>query len=109
MQESHSVANDTNYWKSQWGNTIWLSHGTEHSAGVATLKHKFKGDVLCTECDPNGHFICQALRYNNTVYIICNIYGYNAKQENNNLLISIENVFITWLTKFPNASLLLEG
>lgn len=38
FQESHSLAKDSNFWKSQWGNDIWLSHGSEHSAGVSCLK-----------------------------------------------------------------------
>lgn len=35
---SHSFSDDDNYWRSQRGNSIWLSHGTECLAGVATLK-----------------------------------------------------------------------
>ncbi len=27
FQESHLVASDVNFWCSQWGNDIWLSHG----------------------------------------------------------------------------------
>lgn len=38
FQEAHSVSEDANFWSCQWGNPIWLSHGKEHLAGVATLK-----------------------------------------------------------------------
>lgn len=69
----------TNFRRSQWGNTIWLSYGTEHSAGVATLNDRF------TKCDPDGHVICQAVEYNDLIYIISNIYGNNTKNENVNL------------------------
>lgn len=109
LQESHSVPNDTNYWKSQWGSCAWFSHGTEHSAGVTTLKNRLDGDVLFTECDPAGHFVCQAIRYNDQVYIISNVYGYNTRKDNDNLFISIENILLSWLTKFPKATILLGG
>jgi len=61
FQESHSNEDDFNFWRSQWGNTIWLSHGTERSAGVASLNNRFNGNVLTTQCDPDGHFICQII------------------------------------------------
>lgn len=109
VQESHSVPDDTNFWRSQWGNSIWLSHGTERSAGVATLKDRFNGDILLSECDPAGHFICQTIKYNDVIFIIANVYGYNTKRENVNLILSIENILKCWLNKFTNAKLLLGG
>lgn len=44
LQESHSTVENTNLWRSQWGNTILR--------------------ILITECDPEGHFICQVVEYN---------------------------------------------
>lgn len=46
FQESQSIPADTNFWRSQWGNDVWFSHGSERSAGVTTAKHIFNGDVL---------------------------------------------------------------
>lgn len=109
FQESHSTLNDDNFWRSQWGNSIWLSHGTERSAGVATLKNRFSGEILRTECDPVGHFICHAIKCNDKIILIANIYGYNNRTENVNLLLSIENILVSWLNSFPNAILLLGG
>lgn len=76
---------------------------------MATLNDRFKGNVLITECDPDGHFICQVAEYNDLIYIISNIYGYNTKNENVNLLLSIENIITGWLARFPTAFLLLGG
>lgn len=42
IQETHSCKEDEKLWKSQWGEDIWLTHGSNHSAGVAILTHKFK-------------------------------------------------------------------
>ncbi|KAJ0055383.1 hypothetical protein NL108_016677 [Boleophthalmus pectinirostris] len=86
-----------------------MSHGTEHSAGVATLKYKFTGDVLLTKCDPDGHFICQIIKFMERIFITCNIYGYNSKKDNEEFFKSIENILIDCLAKFPDASLLLGG
>lgn len=107
LQESHSNSDDANFWRSQWGNSIWLSHGTERSAGVATLKNRFNGDVLLTECDPAGHFICQAVKCYDLVFIITNVYGYNTNMENDHLFLTIENILVSWLDKFTHATLLL--
>lgn len=38
IQETHASMSDYNFWKSQWGDDLWMSYGTNHSAGVATLK-----------------------------------------------------------------------
>lgn len=108
-QESHSIFNDTNFWRTQWGDTIWLAHGTERSAGVVTFKNRFNGDILVTECDENGHFVCQVIRYSDITIIMGNIYGYNTKTENDNLISSIENILSGWLVQFPNAIICVGG
>ena len=42
LQETHS----SEFWKGQWGNGIYCSHGTNHSAGVSVFLHTFRGDIL---------------------------------------------------------------
>lgn len=73
--------------RAQWGNSLWLSHGTERSAGVATLNNRLKDNILTTKCDPHGHYICQTVECNGSVYIISNFYGYNTKNENEILIL----------------------
>lgn len=109
FQETHSISYDDSYWRSQWGNSVWLSHGTERSAGVAICKNRFNGEVIHIECDPAGHFICQVVKYNDVIFIMSNIYGYNTKRQNMSLVLSIENILTGWLDKFPNATLLFGG
>ena len=85
FQESHSILADANFWRSQWGNDIWLSRGSERSAGVTTLKNTFDGNILHSECDPFGHFICLVISYNDIMLITVNFYRYNTKHENDQL------------------------
>lgn len=101
IQESHSTSVDTSFWKSQWGNNICFSHGSKRSAGVTTAKNTFSDGILHTDCDSLGHYICRVVRYNIT-FITVNIYGYNTKNENDNLLKSIENRVLFWLSKYPD-------
>lgn len=41
LQKTHSCKEDERFWKSQWGDTIFFSHGSNHSAGVAVLFNRF--------------------------------------------------------------------
>ena len=91
LQESHSHIKDTNFWKAQWGSDIWLSHGTERSAGVSNLKGLFGGEILQSLCDKQGHYVCLVCRIRDTVFILINIYGYNCRSENDELLGSLDD------------------
>ena len=46
LQETHSVEDDVNFWKSQWGDSIFVSHGTSHSAGVMVLFEGLPGKIM---------------------------------------------------------------
>lgn len=81
-QESHSVSKDVNFWRSQWGFDLWFSHCSERSAGVLNLKHRFNGNIIHTDTDSKGHFICQIIDYNKVIIIVLNVYGYNSSAEN---------------------------
>ncbi len=45
----------------------------------------------------------------NVTLIIVNIYGFNSKSQNDDLLNSLEEKLINWLAKFPNAYLIIGG
>lgn len=109
FQESHSLEKDCNFWKCQWGNDLWLSHCSEYSAGVSTLKNSFGGDILHSECDSNGHFVCLVVKSNNIILIVINIYGFNCKADNDQLHHCLGNKLDIWLFKYPNAYLLVGG
>ncbi len=99
IQEAHSVNDDCKFWNAHWGNSIWFSHGSEHSSGVITLKNRFHGEVVQSVSDPEGHFVCMLLNCNDIFIITANVYGYNRKSENDSLLGTVGNTFKGWLDK----------
>lgn len=68
IQESHSIEQDGSFWRSQWGDDLWLSHGTERAAGVCILKSRFNGKVLISDCDEDGHYIFLILETAHTIF-----------------------------------------
>ncbi len=79
--ESHSVFNDSTFWKKQWGNEVWMAHVSEHSAGVMIMKNHFAGSVLQNYIDPKGHFLLLLICVTNTFILLTNIYGYNTSPQ----------------------------
>jgi len=114
FQECHSTANDCSFWRSQWGDNIWLAHGSEHSAGVGIFRYNFNGNIQNTDLDSSGHFLIMVITKNNHTILIINIYGYNTSVENNMLLDTLEDKILEdkishWLNKYPHASLVVGG
>ncbi len=109
LQESHSTVQDVNFWRSQWGLDLWMSHGNEHSAGVCVLKKSFSGKILFSDCDANGHYILLALQFASLTYVIANIYGYNSPKDNKFFFDNLGSRINCMLSKFPNSSLILGG
>lgn len=108
MQESHSNIKDASYWKAQWGSDIWLSHGTEHSAGVSTLKGNFEGEILQWLFDKQGHYVCSVCKIRDIVFILI-IYGYNRRSDNDELLDSLDAKRTILTQKYVNAHLIIGG
>ncbi len=59
--------------------------------------------------DPFGHFLCLLLCWNNLVFILVNIYGYNLNTENDKLFESLEERTLLWFRKHPHAFVLIGG
>lgn len=58
LQETHSCQTDVKWWRSQWGDQIFCCcHASHHSAGVAILLNKFKGDVLESVNSKEGEMV----------------------------------------------------
>lgn len=105
---SHSDSKDSHFWESQWGNDLWLSHGSMHSAGVSIMTNVFDGRLL-PSCDANGHFVGLVCSHNDIPFIIVNVYRYNTKHEIDKLIESIDRYVCQWPSKFPNSILLIGG
>lgn len=63
--------------------------------------------ILHTDCDKNGHYVCQVVDTYNSNFILINIYGYNLVSGNNILLTIMEKKMCYWLARFPNAYLIM--
>lgn len=109
FQECHSTSNDSNFWRSQWGNDTWSAHGSGHSAGVGIFKHNFNRNILETNIDSSGHFLIMIIAIHNLKTIIINLYGFNSSVDNNILFDTLEEKISYWLIKCPNASWVLGG
>lgn len=75
------------FWRTQWGKDIWCAHGSERSAGVVTLKNRFTGEILHTQRDGSGHYLCQTLKIHGSVLLIANVYGFNSQFPDLSLII----------------------
>lgn len=109
LQETHSCESDVKFWKNQWGNLIYSSHGSNHSAGVSILLHKFKGQILETAISNEGRWIIMALKQDNSIFVVCNLYGYNSFSANKTLFSHITQKIIEMQIKYPDSFLILGG
>lgn len=93
---SHSTFHDVNFWRLQWGNNLWTSHGSEHSAGIYTFQNNFSGSILHNDSDPTDHFLFVIIELNlqTPKIILLNFYGYNLKSENKALLDCVEDTLL---------------
>ncbi len=98
---------DVPFWKNQWGDDLWLAHGTNHSAGVIILKGSFRGKILYNQCDVKGHWVILVIEIGSNMFILCNVSGYNYIVLNHNLLDNIEENVNILSTKFPMAKVII--
>ena len=83
LQETYSSIECARIWEAEWGGKVFFSHGTTHSKGVMTLSNPtldFK--VEKSICDKNGRFLILDVAFDDTHFILANIYAPNdAKQQ----------------------------
>lgn len=109
LQETHSCESDVKFWKGQWGNGIYCSHGTNHSAGVSILLHRFRGDILEVVSSDDGRWLTIVIRQDNLILIVCNVYGHNSRSRNKGLFSHIVSKLNELLQKYSNSLLILGG
>uniref|UniRef100_A0A087XR38 Endonuclease/exonuclease/phosphatase domain-containing protein n=1 Tax=Poecilia formosa TaxID=48698 RepID=A0A087XR38_POEFO len=103
-QETHSSSEESKFWKLQWGDEMYFSHGTSHSAGVMILSYKFSGSVLDHVSDTNGHWVTTIVEINGNKIILVCLYGYNNKAMNQ-LGVMIKH----WKLKYSTDQVILGG
>lgn len=105
IQESHSSDEDYNFWKSQWGEDIWMSHGSHHSAGTLTLKHKFSGKVVSSYTDLKGHYTLVVFSQCNQIFLLGNVYGFTNARENKELFQELNDKIEATIEKFSDVKI----
>lgn len=109
LQETHSCESDTKFWRTQWGNTAYFSHGSNHSAGVLIFLHKLKGDILETVLSDDGRWIILVIKQDNAIFIVCNLYGYNSHASNkiffNEIIVKLKELH----KKYHGSHIILGG
>lgn len=109
LQETHSCEDDRKFWRSQWGDQIYLSHGSNNSAGVAILFNKFKVDVIESHLSEEGRWIILVLRVNNVILVVNNIYGYNYNALAKNTIVQLTAKLLKLKEKYKEAHLIIGG
>lgn len=109
LQETHSVEADTTFWKQQWGDCVFFSHGTSHSAGVMILFNKFSGNVIYHTSDINGHWLMMVIEFNDANYILICVYGYNRRTQNKQLYSSLSKMLEGWKVTYGTDKVIVGG
>ena len=93
LQETSSIENIENIWKSEWGGKIYFCHGTNHSRGVMILFNpKFAAPVDSIEADKNGRYLFLQTTISDITFQLCNIYSPNNNSEQKSFFSNILNV-----------------
>lgn len=109
LQETHSVKEDSTFWKGQWGDTLFFSHGTSHSAGVMILLNRFPGNIVDHKSDDNGHWVMVIIEINGVKYILLCVYGFNRKVQNKSFFSSLSSMVEGWKTQFTTDKVIIGG
>jgi exonuclease III len=76
LQETHSVPGDLDLWQKEWGNKIFMSHGTSNSRGVAILISKHTDyETTHIDNDSNGRYIALQGTFNGHNICLVNAYA----------------------------------
>jgi len=75
LQETHSSVQSEQTWVSLSGAKCFFSHGDTNSRGVATLIYDANMNVKNMICDPNGRYILLEIEYNDSSFVLINVYG----------------------------------
>ena len=109
LQETHSTKNSEQTWVKEWNSSIYFSHGTSGSRGVAVLLPKTfdKTQILETFPDTEGRFLGIKLTIENSVYLLINLYAPTKDHVDDQLnFIEAVNAF---LIEQPNLKILIGG
>ena len=95
LQETHSTHAQEAIWRSQWGKSIWFSHGTSKSTGVAILiGGNFYYEVHDVINDEEGRSLIMDVTLGEQRITLVNLYGPNKDDTSffTNLMDLVENL-----------------
>jgi exonuclease III len=107
FQETYTTEGDEMIWKKQWDGDIIMSHGTNHSKGVAILIPKeinYTSDAI--EIDPQGRFILLSGTFEGKNLTLLNCYA--PTNSNSKEQIIFLNTILPFITKYQE-NLLMGG
>lgn len=100
---------DVPFWRNQWHDDIFFSHGTNHSGGVAICLQKCPGKIIFHKADDDGHWLVIVLNLDKHFLILINVYGYNNRSQNNDLLCLITDIISELKITYPTEFILIGG
>ena len=78
LQECHSTVDCEKIWSSEWGNTIWFSHGASNARGVALVIRKaLKIEVHNILKDDEGRYLILYVTIEGHKWLLGNVYAPN--------------------------------
>lgn len=109
LQETDSGETNCKFCKSQWGNSVFFDHGTNHSAGVVILLHKVRGDIIDSVTSSEGRWLILVVNVDNACFLLCNICGYNSHISNRIFFSDLVSKIFELQEKYTNVQMILSG
>ena len=76
LQETHSIRDKENRWKTDWGGDVFFSHGESNKKGVAILiNNKLDYKIIEKIVDPEGRFLVLNITVDDTNFLLINFYA----------------------------------
>ena len=100
LQETHSISDMEQIWRSEWGGRIIFSHGTATARGICILfKKEFFCNILNINCDSEGRYICCEINTdsNEPPITLCSVYAPN--QDTPSFINKLSNIMETYSEK----------
>lgn len=91
------------------GDNILLSHGSNESAGVTIFFNNCPGKIIDSNTDTDGHWIVAVLNVEGTFFILINVYGYNTEVKNRLLFCEITDKIRQFKSKYLITDNILVG
>jgi exonuclease III len=76
LQETYTVEGDEKWWKCNWKGEFFMSHGTNHSKGVAILiPDSIQTEIKKIEIDPKGRYVIVNGKFGGRELTLLNCYA----------------------------------